>query len=284
MLLAAGVMAATAAVGNTMLGMWLRRREAAATAKFLESSPEISFVHSRGHRLVVRTVRPPAGNTAPSRATQVFLPNGMACTAAMIGPIQELLARAGYTSVTYDRYGCGWSDAIAEGVSPTVEETLQDMKAVYDAAFPGAATTTGSGGAARPRVVLLGGSMGSIVGQCFVAAYPGHLGGFLNVDGVPHPFFRRRGLFQRFFGSIYKLEALLAKTGAFRPCLALARGKVAFLATSGVPLDRIMAQLNDPQFFANVGFEMKLMMDLCEYDAGGRGGGVSQRRRRVLSD
>lgn len=226
---------------------------------YVKSSSEFSFVTSRGNRLAVRTVRPPAGVRV--RPNSIFIPNGMATTMVMIGQLQDKLAAAGFVSVAFDRYGCGFSDSNKEGKSPTVNETLQDMRAVYDACFPAVNHEAGE----RGRVILHGPSMGSIVGQCFVAAYPGLVSGFMNIDGVAHPFFKKRFLFEKMFGNIYTVEAFMARFGIFRPFLALARKKVAFIASDGVPLKVILAQLNQRKFWLNVSYEMKLMMDLCKY-------------------
>ena len=158
------------------------------------------------------------------------------------------------------RYGCGGSDANTDGRTPTVEETLIDMKTVYDACFPSVDVLNGQ----RGNVILLGPSMGSIVGQCFIAAYPGLCSGFMNVDGVAHPFFKRRFLFQTIFGNVYKVESLMARIGVFRPMLAMAKSKLAAFASDTFPVSFLTAQLNDPKFWINVAFEMKLMMDLCQ--------------------
>ena len=50
------------------------------------------------------------------------------------------------------------SDPNTDGRTPTVQETLEDMKAVYDANFPAVNTEKYE----RGRVILLGPSMGSI--------------------------------------------------------------------------------------------------------------------------
>lgn len=132
------------------------------------------------------------------------------------------------------------------------------MKDIYDFAFEQNDQKT-------ERVVLLGASMGSIVGQYFVARYPGKIAGFLNVDGVAHPFFKKSFLFEKVFGTLYKIESFVKYTGIFRLILWLARNRLKFIASRGIPLHVIIAQFNDPSVFMNVAREMKLMMDLCEY-------------------
>ena len=74
--------------------------------------------------------------------------------------LQERLAAAGFVTVAFDRYGCGLSDDNRQRTSPTVDEALADMRAVYDRCFPAVSAASG----ARGRVILFGPSMGSIVG------------------------------------------------------------------------------------------------------------------------
>jgi pimeloyl-ACP methyl ester carboxylesterase len=187
-----------------------RREKAGVLSResILALDKDLKYITVRGHQLAVRITHPPPG--IKPRSCPVCIPNGMAATMAMIGRMQENLRDEGFTVLSYDRYGCGFSDSNTAGIPPTVEETVADMDEVMRAALPEDEET-----GQRARWIIVGPSMGSIVAQSYMARHPDGVAGFLNLDGLPYPFFRQRRLFD-LFGKVYWLEAHIVWTGLLR--------------------------------------------------------------------
>jgi alpha-beta hydrolase superfamily lysophospholipase len=110
--------------------------------------------------------------TPGSRPHPVCIPNGLGATLVTISALHERLAALGFSVLSYDRAGVGMSDARPRAGHAGAAEVVADMKAVMDA------VTLPDG--VSPRWLLVGPSMGSIVAQCFIAAHPACVAGFLN--------------------------------------------------------------------------------------------------------
>lgn len=109
--------------------------------------------------------------------------------------------------------------------------------------------------------------MGAVVAQGFIARHPGMVGGFVNVDGVPFPFGAKRA---KFMGAakIYRLMTRASRLGLLRLPLSLAGATSAVLRQAATPprfpLPVVLAQMQDPLFWAAIAREMPLMMGLCD--------------------
>lgn len=107
----------------------------------------------------------------------ICIPNGLGATIVTISILHEELVKEGYTVLSYDRLGVGFSDANTTNIVPTAEDVVNEMNYVMNSLLP---DETGW--------ILIGPSMGSIVAQCYMATYPEKVKGFVNVDGLPYPF------------------------------------------------------------------------------------------------
>lgn len=107
----------------------------------------------------------------------ICIPNGLGATLVTISVLHEALVDRGYTVLSYDRLGVGFSDPNPTSKPPTAADVVAEMRHAMLSVLP-----------ADTEWVLIGPSMGSIVGQCFVASYPQAVVGFLNMDGLPYPF------------------------------------------------------------------------------------------------
>ena len=215
----------------------------------LDAVPDLAFVESRGNQLAVRFSLP------PSRACvyPICIPNGAHATMAMTGRLHDSLVARGFAVLSYDRLGCGFSDCNAAEKSPTVEETVQDMDNVMSAYIPH-----------NQPWIIIGQSIGSIVGQCYCIEYPHKVAGFLNVDGLPYSFHRKRSLFQK-YGYLYWLEKNLVWTGVLRlKTTLLGTTGLNQFASSSFPIQLLVAQSNQANFYRSVWLETSLMMDCCE--------------------
>jgi pimeloyl-ACP methyl ester carboxylesterase len=214
------------------------------------TTKDLCFISSRGNQLAVRFTTPTV-DICSLKHYPVCIPNGMAATMTMIGKLHDGLVKQGFTVLTYDRFGTGFSDENLTAKSPTVEETVEDMERVMSTFMP-----------VDQKWILLGPSMGSIVGQCYTAVFPHKVVGFLNMDGLPYPFHTKRKLFT-FYGSIYWIESMLVWTGLFRFFLCFATKAFSKVSGDTFSTSVLLAQANQRAFYRNVWLEMTLMMDCC---------------------
>eukprot|EP01038_Epipyxis_sp_PR26KG_P009974 gene9974-13415_t len=192
-------------------------------------------------------------SSQPSLYPPVCIPNGLGATMVVISKIQELLNERGFTVLSYDRYGVGFSDDNKSNKYPTAKDLINEMEYVMNSVMP-----------PDTKWILLGPSMGSIIAQCYIATYPEKVIGFLNMDGLPYPFILQKNHFL-WAGFIYKLYTYVIWTGLFRPFIAMALQTNSEMFQSKLfSIEIAKAQLNQSRFFSNISLEMSTMMDCCE--------------------
>lgn len=184
----------------------------------------------------------------------VVLPNGLGATMVVIRTWQEGLVAKGFRVLSFDRLGVGFSDDNPSGRPPTAEDIIREMDHVMNAVLP-----------LDTKWIIAGGSMGSIVGECYISAFPNKVVGFLNMDGLPYPFIKFKPSFL-WAAWIYKVYTYIIWTGVFRPAIGSAVAPMEkHLTSQAFALPVFKAQLNQTRFFANIGLEMVSMMHLCEF-------------------
>lgn len=193
---------------------------------------------------------PAAGTTyAP-----VCVPNGLGANAVLISKMQEALVDAGFSVLSFDRFGVGLSDENIINIAPTASDVVREMEFVMNSVQP-----------ASTKWILLGPSMGSIVAQCYIAEHPNKVVGFLNMDGLPYPFIMHRNMFD-WAGFIYRMYASIVWTGILRPCLYMGRKDIwKMFGSREFTIEIMLALMNQRRFFANVALEMQTMMDCCAF-------------------
>jgi len=197
----------------------------------------------------------------PSRFPPVCIPNGLGATMVAISNIHEALVMEGFRVLSFDRLGVGFSDANTTGISPTAQDVVQELDFVMNSVLP-----------SKTEWILLGPSMGSIIGQCYVATYPAKVVGFLNMDGLPFPFKKFRSSFMG-AAKIYKVYTYVIWTGIFRPFIGMLLSKpdMKWVISSAFGIEIMQAQMNRTSFYSNLAVEMETMMSCCEYAATGWG-------------
>ncbi len=189
----------------------------------------------------------------PSKYPPVCIPNGLGATATLISQMQEKLVEAGFVVLSFDRLGVGLSDENRSGKSPTAMDLVQELDFVMNSFRP-----------SETKWILLGPSMGSIVAQCYMSVFPDKVVGFLNMDGLPYPFFKHNSSFL-WAGFIYRIYSSIIWTGILRPFIGIAlKSNSKMFECKNFPLAIAIAQMNQARFYANVGLEMATMMDCCE--------------------
>lgn len=217
------------------------------------ASSEFIAVSSRGYKLIARWTPNAQGNHP------VCIPNGLGATIMTIGKIHDSLSEAGFSVLSYDRVGVGFSEN--EKNPPSVEDCIEDMYQVMKA------TQTDK----TQKWILLGPSMGSIVAQSFMKRFPDLVSGFLNMDGLPHPFYICRAKFLK-AATVYKITSYISYTGITRILTWLLMRKfIKQFESDCFSVDVILTQMNLPEFYYHVGIEFPLMMDLAEDVSNGWG-------------
>jgi len=147
----------------------------------------------------------------------------------------------------------GLSDINSQGNPPTVDECVEDCLLVMNSVLP-----------ADKQWIMVGPSMGGIVATCFIAKHPQRVVGFLNMDGVPHPFAKPK-ITEKFMGyrKIYECWAACAWTGIMRCAVCCASSSLKTFATKSFPASFLKAQMNLSNFWRNTGLEFPLMMECC---------------------
>jgi pimeloyl-ACP methyl ester carboxylesterase len=190
----------------------------------------------------------------------ICIPNGLGATIVILAKLQDILTEQGFAVLNFDRLGVGFSDDNPTGKSPTAEDLINECDYVMN-------YITEKEGVSDIKWILVGPSMGSVVAQCYIAAHPDKVVGFLNMDGVAYPFHSKRKLFS-FAAKIYKIYPMIIWTGILRPFIGMAVKKSPkMFASDAFPISIPRAQLNQARFFYNIAIEMNTMMDCCEYAA-----------------
>lgn len=191
--------------------------------------------------------------STPSQYPPVVIPNGLGATAVLISQMQERLVEHGFAVLSFDRLGVGLSDVNVSKRPPSAVDVVHELDFVMESVLPGC-----------KRWILLGPSMGSIVAQCYISLHSDKVVGFLNMDGLPYPFLKHRSRFV-WAAFIYRIYASIIWTGVLRPFIGTAlKGMAAMFECKNFPLTVAVAQMNQTNFFSNVGLEMLTMMDCCD--------------------
>lgn len=203
------------------------------------------------YKLVLRYTEP--ANFDPS-IPPVCLPNGLGATMVVVSPWHEELVRRGFRVLSFDRLGVGFSEDNPSQRSPTATDVIREMDFVMNSVLP-----------ADSKWILVGGSMGSTVAQCYISAFPQKIAGFLNMDGLPYPFIKFKAQFMQ-ASTIYKIYTYIIWTGILRPFIAMGVSSIEkHVISDAFSVKFVRAQLNQSRFFGNIAIELPTMMDLCEF-------------------
>lgn len=144
------------------------------------------------YQVMVRYTAPPATYEGARYPIPVCIPNGLGATIVTISILHERLAEVGFTVLSYDRLGVGWSDINPTARPPSAKDVVEEMHYVMEhAGNRDGAEGSGSKAHKQTKWILIGPSMGSTVSQAYIASpHGGSIVGFLNMDGLPYPFIR----------------------------------------------------------------------------------------------
>lgn len=234
--------------------------------KIIQAHPDMSIITVPGningasdglpYKVFARFSRPSTVEASfAAKYPPICIPNGLGATCVTISILHEALVHCGFTVLSFDRLGVGFSDDNVSGKSPMAEDVVREMDFVMNTFFE-----------ADTKWILIGPSMGSIVSQCYIAAYPHKVLGLLNMDGLPYPF---AAVKEKFYSAakIYNVYGHIIWTGVLRPFLAVALNskKMRWLLSDAFGYKVVKAQFNQVKFYTNLALEMKTMMDCCDF-------------------
>lgn len=200
----------------------------------------------------------PATTNEPYQAHHkcpIVIPNGLAATMLLTGNSHDRLVAAGFTVLSFDRRGVGYSERCRDGsfTPQTVDECVEELLDAMGSVIPYPGT----------KWIVLGPSMGSIVGQCFMAKYPDLVAGFMNLDGFPHPFTQHREGFLG-YAKYYAFFSWLAWLGILRLPLLCASRYLSMFSSSIATTSEIRSMFNSASFYQSTRYEFRLMMDCAQ--------------------
>lgn len=223
----------------------------------IEKNPELKLITIPGginaasgglsYQIVARWVTPETPSTKPP----VIFPNGLAATQIFLSRPQDMLRDKGFSSLTFDRMGCGFSDPNPSGIAPSAVDICKEMDYVMN----------NVGVSPDTKWIAVGGSMGNTVCQAYLTIYPDRFLGLLNLDGLPYPYVTDSKAFAETYAGQYKFMAGIMWTGIFRffNSFAMNMWDKNSRSTSFSAL-HILAQMNSRSFFDNTVLEFKTMM------------------------
>jgi pimeloyl-ACP methyl ester carboxylesterase len=207
---------------------------------------------NKAYKIFAIYSEPKSSSNTGKQNPAIVIPNGLGATAVLISQMQEKLVEQGFTVLSFDRLGVGLSDPNESSEDPSAIDVVMEMDYVMEAVRP------------NSKWIILGPSMGSIVGQCYVSMFSEKVVGFLNMDGLPYPFFKHRNSFM-WAAFIYRIYASIIWTGILRPFIGIAlKSSEKMFTCQKFPLSIAVAQMNQSGFYGNVAKEMITMMDCCE--------------------
>lgn len=201
----------------------------------------------KSYDIVARWVTP----ETPSSKPPVVLPNGLAATQIFLSRPQDILRDYGFSSLTFDRMGCGFSDPNPTGLAPSAVDICKEMDYVMRSVSASPET----------KWIAVGASMGNTICQSFMALYPDRFLGLLNLDGFPYPYLTDSKAFAVTYAGLYAFMAGIMWTGIFRFFNSFAFDMWTKNAASNkFSASHILAQMNRRSFFDNTVLEFKTMM------------------------
>lgn len=203
---------------------------------------------------------------ANSKQPPVIFPNGLAATQLFLARPQDMLKDEGFSSLTFDRLGCGFSDPNITGIAPSAVDICREMNYVMDFILEKEILPIDT------KWIAVGGSMGNVVIQAYMTLYPNRFVGLLNLDGFPYPYLCQSKVFIDTFAGQYAMFCRITWTGIFRFANFLATSTWKKNSESSkFPVATIIAQMNQPSFFGNTVYEFRTMMSCCELAHAGWG-------------
>ena len=220
------------------------------------------------YRIMVRLTKPTKGastNTDQLQLPPVILPGGLASNLMTMSRHQdELTKKHGFTVVNFDRLGVGFSDPYPPELNlkpASAADVAREMNFVMEYCENHIFHTN------NKRWICVGSSMGANVATAFMTLYPNRIGGFFNLDGLPHAFLKIQcKKFLRDGKKIMDMMRRVRWTGLPRFMFRLAlQGSIPTVGDAFTVRQLVGVMCRD-QFFVTTGLEYTTLMSCCDLE------------------
>jgi pimeloyl-ACP methyl ester carboxylesterase len=218
------------------------------------------------YRVMVRLTKQPGLDDANNAANlpPVIFPGGLASNLMTMSRHQDDLTKQhGFTVVNFDRLGVGLSDPYPSSFNhqpPSAADVAREMNFIMTHCETNILKT-------KRKWICVGGSMGANVATAFMTLYPNRIGGFFNLDGLPHAFLQIQcKKFLKDGKMVMNLMRKLRCTGLPRLAFRMAlQGALPVLGSAFTTRQLIGVMCRD-QFFVTTGLEYTTLMSCCDLE------------------
>ena len=252
----------------------LDEKEAINHNVILQTHPEMFLLDIPGHinkasggmayRIMVRLTKPTSDDTNNAdKLPPVIFPGGLASNLMTMSRHQdELTKQHGFTVVNFDRLGVGLSDPYPASFNqqpPSAADVAREMQFVMSHCERILHT--------KKKWICVGGSMGANVATAFMTLYPNRIGGFFNLDGLPHAFLQIQcKKFLRDGRIIMNVMRRLRWTGFPRLAFRLALQSSLPVMGGAFTTQQFIGVMCRDQFFVTTGLEYTTLMSCCDLE------------------
>lgn len=222
------------------------------------------------YRIMVRMTRLTSGDDRhdADNLPPVIFPGGLASNLMTMSRHQdELTKRHGFTVVNFDRLGVGLSDPYPASFNqqpPSAADVAREMEFVMSHCESILKT--------RKKWICVGGSMGANVATAFMTLYPNRIGGFFNLDGLPHAFLQIQcKKFLHDGKMIMDIMRRLRWTGFPRLAFRLALQSSLPVMGDAFTTQQLVGVMCRDQFFVATGLEYTTLMSCCDLECAALG-------------
>lgn len=214
------------------------------------------------YRVMVRITKPEDASRTKHLPPVIF-PGGLASNLMTMARHQDELTKQHFSVVSFDRLGVGLSDPYPTSFNqqpPSAADVAREMNYVMTHCEINIVKK-------QMKWICVGGSMGANVATAFMTLYPNRIGGFLNLDGLPHAFLKIQC--KKFLkdGRIF-MNILRSFRWTGLPRLAF---RIAFQINSPIMGDvfttrQLIGIMCRDQFFVTTGLEYTTLMSCCDLE------------------
>jgi hypothetical protein len=207
----------------------------------------------------------PCSSEIRRKQRPVCLISGVGATLIAVSQRHEALFREGYSVLSYDQAGVGFSDpVISKNAILTPQDFIHELKCILSTVL-----------SEEIQWILVGMGSGSLIAQCFMAHHPEKVCGFVNVDGIPASFHQFPENFNtRNFK--FHLMSSLRWIGIMRSAVTavVRRPENLWCVSEAFPIEFYIAQINRAEHMSSIPMRFQAMLLCCQYVANLWTGGV----------
>jgi pimeloyl-ACP methyl ester carboxylesterase len=230
------------------------------------------------YRVMVRITKPTTATSNDEEKSNhlpsVIFPGGLASNLMTMSRHQdELTKQHGFTVVNFDRLGVGLSDpypkkSFHQQLSPSAVDVAREMEYIMTYCETNILTRQQQQEENDDiKWICVGGSMGANVCTAFMTLYPNRIGGFFNLDGLPHAFLQIQcKKFLHDGGKLMNIMRNLRWTGLPRLGFRIALHSTLPIMGDAFTKRQFIGVMCREQFFVTTGLEYTTLMSCCDLE------------------